>query len=155
MDLEKSYNYCIRLLSVKDRTSCEITEKLRQKNCTQEVIEETLAKLMDYGYINDAKYIRNWVRDKSKQPGMSKRNIYYKLLQKGFKKDLLDSILEEFDIDDYGTALACGEKKLKSLKGDSKTIKNKLYTYLLSKGYDRDICNKVVRELLDEDEIYL
>jgi len=155
MDLEKSYNYCIKLLSVKDRTSYEITEKLKQKNCTQEIIEETLAKLMDYGYINDAKYIRNWVREKSKQPGMSKRNIYYKLMQKGFKKDQINSIIEEVNIDDYDTALACGEKKLKSLKGDIRTVKNKLYTYLLSKGYDRDICNKVIRKLLDEDETYL
>jgi len=155
MDLKKSYNYCIKLLSIKDRTSYEIITKLKQKNCTKEIIEETLAKLMDYGYINDAKYIENWVRDKSKQPGMSKRKIYYKLMQKGFKKDLLDSLFEEINIDDYDTALACGEKKLKSLKGDIGAIKNKLYAYLLSKGYERDICNKVIRALLDEDETYL
>lgn len=156
MDLKEAYNYCIKLLSIKDRTSKEITTKLKQKNCSEEIINETLDKLMDYGYINDEKYVENWIRDMSKKPGMSKKNMYYKMLHKGLSKDLLDSKFEEFEVDDYYTAFICAQKKIKSLLNDDvKTKKNKLFAYLLGKGYSRDTCSKVIIELLDEDEIYL
>ncbi|SHJ29921.1 regulatory protein RecX [Lutispora thermophila] len=156
MDLKEAYNYCIKLLSIKDRTSQEIITKLKQKNCSEEIIQEALSKLMDYGYINDEKYLENWIRENLKKPGMSKRSMYYKLLHKGLNKDLLDSEFEKIEIDDYNTAFVCAEKKIKLLMGEDVNIKKKkLFTYLLSKGYSRDICSKVITELLGEDETYL
>ncbi|MEA4960832.1 regulatory protein RecX [Lutispora sp.] len=151
MDFNKAYNYCIRLLSIGDRTSYQIVQKLKQKNYSDDVIDETISKLKDYGYINDVKYAERWIEDKSSQPGMSKKSMYYKLIQKGLDKELLNNIFNEISINDYDTALASAQKKLKSLKGDSKTNKVKLFSYLAGKGYSADTCNKVIVELLYED----
>lgn len=151
MDLDKAYNYCIRLLAIGDRTSSEIIQKLKKKNYSDEVIDQTISKLKDYGYINDIKYIERWLKYKSNQPGVSKKSMYYKLIQKGLDKELLDLKFNEVSLNDYDTALACAQKKIKSIKGDIRTIKVKLFSYLAGKGYSIDTCNKVISELLQQD----
>ncbi|MDD4833493.1 MAG: regulatory protein RecX [Lutispora sp.] len=151
MDTKKAYNYCIRLLAIGDRTSAEIILKLKQKNYTDDIIDEVVCKLKDYGYINDEKYIERWIKYKSNQPGMSKKTMYYKLIRKGLDKELLKCKFCEMPINDYDSALASAEKKLRSLKGDNKTNRIKLFSFLAGKGYSIDTCNKVIDELLEQD----
>lgn len=149
MDTKKAYNYCIRLLAIGDRTSAEIILKLKQKNYSEDIIDEVLIRLKDYGYINDAKYIERWLKYKSNQPGMSKKKMYYKLIEKGLDKELIECKFNEMPINDYDSALASAEKKLRSLKEDNKTNRRKLFSFLAGKGYSIDTCNKVINKLLE------
>ena len=149
MDIKRAYNYCIRLLAIGDRTSSEIILKLKQKNYTEDIIDEVLIRLKDYGYINDAKYIERWLKYKSNQPGMSKKKMYYKLIGKGLDKELIECKFSEMPINDYDSALASAEKKLRSLKEDNKTNRTKLFSFLVGKGYSIDTCNDVINKLLE------
>ncbi|MFA7572329.1 MAG: regulatory protein RecX [Lutispora sp.] len=149
MDIKRAYNYCIRLLAIGDRTSSEIILKLKQKNYTEDIIDEVLIRLKDYGYINDEKYIERWLKYKSIQPGMSKKKMYYKLIGKGLDKELIECKFSEMPINDYDSALASAEKKLRSLKEDNKTNRTKLFSFLVGKGYSIDTCNDVINKLLE------
>ena len=149
MDIKRAYNYCIRLLAIGDRTSSEIILKLKQKNYTEDIIDEVLIRLKDYGYINDEKYIERWLKYKSIQPGMSKKKMYYKLIEKGLDKELIECKFSEMPINDYDSALASAEKKLRSLKEDNKTNRTKLFSFLVGKGYSIDTCNDVINKLLE------
>ncbi|NLM44677.1 MAG: regulatory protein RecX [Clostridiales bacterium] len=151
MDINHAYSYCIKLLSIKDRTTAEIKRKLKGKNFSDEIIEATLSKLIDYGYINDERYIENWIKSKSTQPGISKKYMYYNLLQKGLDKELIDYIFEKIIIDDYISAYNFAQKKIKLLEGDDKTNKNKLFLLLTRKGYSIELCKKVINDIFDDD----
>lgn len=151
INYKSAYEYSIRLLSIKDRTSDEIKSKLLQKNYGSEIIEKVLVKLIDNEYINDEKYVETWLKEKSIIPGMSKKALYYKLLRKGINKSLLDKKFNEIEIDEYSSAILAAEKKIKTIKGDNKTTRNKLYLYLKGKGYYDDICYKVISAILKND----
>lgn len=147
---KSAYEYSIRLLTLKDRVSSEIVNKLIQRNYSQETIDMVLAKLIDLGYIDDEKYIENWLKLKSKAPGMSKRTLYYKLLRKGVDRNILENKFKELDIDEFDTAFLAAGKKVKSIKGDRNNVRNKLYMYLKRKGYNDETCYNVIRKVLKD-----
>ncbi len=148
----KAYSYSIILLSIGDKTSGEIRKKLLIKNYNEVIIDRVICKLTNLEYLNDEKYIENWIKDKSKKPGMSKKAIYYKLLQKGLNKELLDEKFNEIEIDEFKLAFLAAEKKMKTINDEEKNIKGKLFSYLKSKGFNNYICFKVINELLKNDK---
>ncbi len=148
---KSAYDYSLKLLSIKDRVSNEIVNKLKQKKYNQETINMVLAKLTDLGYINDEKYVEIWLKERSILPGMSKKALYYKLLQKGINKCLLNDKFSEIEIDESSTAFLAAQKKLNEIKGDKKAVKNKLYMYLKRKGYNDEICYNTIRKVLKDN----
>lgn len=148
---KSAYEYSIRLLTLKDRLSNEIVNKLSQRNHCQQTIDMVLAKLIDLGYIDDEKYIDNWLKLKSKAPGMSKRALYYRLLRKGIDRNILENKFKELDIDEFDTALLAAEKRVKSIKGDKSKVRNKLYMFLKRKGYNEETCYNVIRKVLKDN----
>lgn len=148
----KAYEYTLKILSICDKTSGEIRKKLYLKEYNEEIIDRVIKKLLDNGYLDDEKYVDRWINHKSKIPGMSKKVIYYKLLQKGLNKDLLNRKFNEIEIDDYKLALLAAEKKIKIICGDKEHIRRKLFSYLKGKGYNNDTCFKVIENLLEKDQ---
>lgn len=149
---KKAYEYTLRALSICDNTSGEIRKKLYLKEYSEEIIDRVIKKLLENEYLDDEKYIDRWINDKSKIPGMSKKVIYYKLLQKGLNKELLDRKFNEVDIDDYKLALLAAEKKMKTIHGDKEHIKRKIFSYLKGKGYNNDTCFKVIENLIQKEK---
>lgn len=145
---EKAYEYSIRLLTIGDKTSEEVRRKLRIKNYSEVIIDRVINKLSSHEYIDDERYIERWISYKLKTAGMSKKAMYYKLLQKGLSKELLDKKFNEIEIDEYNIAFLAAEKKVKTIKGDTNQIKAKLFSFLNRKGFDRNICFKVINELI-------
>ncbi len=146
-----AYEYSLRLLSIKGRTTGEIKNKLRHKDYSDETINKTLEKLTEIGYLDDEKYIENFINEKGLLPGMSRKAIFYKLLYKGLDKYLIEIKLDEGKIDDYNTAVMAARKKVKTIIGEDKIIRNKLYSYLKGKGYYDDVCYKAVNTVLSKD----
>ena len=150
--LHKAYEYSLRLLSIRARTTGEIKNKLQLKDFSYETINKTIDKLVEIGYLNDEKYIDDFLNEKSIMPGMSRKALYFKLLYKGLDKDLLNRKFSETTINEYNTAVIAAKKKAKTIKGDKKTIRNKLYLYLKGKGYYDDVCIKAINNVLSQFE---
>lgn len=146
---KKAYEYSLRILSICDKTSGEIRKKLYLKDYSEEIIDRVIENLLEYEYLDDEKYINRWINDKSKTPGMSKKFIYYKLLQKGLNKELLDRKFDEIEIDEYKLALLAAEKKIKTICGEKEHIKRKLFSYLKGKGYNNNTCFKVIENMIE------
>ena len=147
-----AYEYALRLLTIKGRTTGEIKNKLFHRDYSIETINKTLDKLMNMGYINDEKYIEDFIKEKCSLPGMSRKAIFYKLLNKGLDKYIIEKKFNEAEIDDYNTAVMAARKKAKTIVGEDKVIRNKLYSYLKGKGYYDTICIKAINTVLSETE---
>ena len=145
----KALNYAINLLSRKDRTKKEIEDKLIEKGYDRNVIDNILDKLKSYNYINDEIYCEKYINDKIKFSKYGKNKIKSKLYAKGVDKDIISQKMIEIDNNlEYNRAFELAQKKLPSLqKYDKIKIKSKLSYHLISKGFDYDVVNKVIREI--------
>jgi len=145
---KKAMNYSLNLLGKYYKSKHELIKKLREKEYNEDTINKVIGRLDELGYLNDEKYVEAFIRNKQDtSQGLNKRTLYNKLLQKGIDKELIQQGLESSDIDEYQNALDAAQKKLRSLKGDIKSKKAKLYSFLLYKGFNYEICSKVINNV--------
>ena len=137
------------------KTEKEIYDKLALKGYDKDTIIKTIYILKEYNYINDDSYVKMYIKDKSKTQGTEK--IKYTLLRKGIKEELILEELEKLECDYVKeVALKLAEKKYSILlkrENDKYKLHQKLYTFLLGKGYSYNIISEVVKEIIN-GEIY-
>lgn len=145
---KKALNYALNILSKSNKTKQELINKLTEKEYNEDTITAVIEKINDLGYINDKQYIENFIRNKADtSQGLNKRTLQNKLIQKGVDKELIKQSLENSDIDEYQNAIQAAEKKLRNLKGNEREKKSKLYAFLINKGFDYEVCSKVINDI--------
>lgn len=145
----KAINYAIYLLSKKDRTKKEITDKLKDKGYDDEITNNVLDKLLEYNYINDEIYCKKYINDKSKFSKYGINKIKAKLYAKGVDKEIISKEIIKIDNNlEIENALSLAQKKLNSIKDtDQYKIKAKLSNHLIAKGYSYDTVKAVFSKL--------
>lgn len=133
-ELNGCFDYIVDYVSKYLKSEKQIRDKLKEKNFSPECIDETILKAKKYGYIDDEYVAGVYARSKSKNSGKVK--IKSELIKMGISKDIADSETEGFDYKESATALA--EKYLRGRKNITMEEKNKLFRYLLSRGFSYD-----------------
>ena len=126
---EASLEKGIFLLSLRDRTKKELQQKLNEKYRNSRMIEKSVSKLVELGYINDKDYAVSYIMSRK----YGKQRIAYNLMQKGIGRETIEeayfSIEEEYErnIED--------EKLEKAIEKNIKKEENKLIQYLVRQGF--------------------
>ncbi len=149
----KCKNSALRTVEKAYKTEKELTDKLKERGFEEDTIYKTLSFLKEYNLINDEKYAQMYIKDRLRTQGRNK--IKYALIRKGISEDMLSEKLANIDSEDEDdTAFKLAEKRyniLKKKESDKYKLSQKLFRFLLSKGYDYDCCNKVVRRLTNNE----
>ena len=141
----------MHLLEKMDRTEYKLREKLSEGGYPDEAIEDAIGYVKRYHYLDDERYARNYVF--LAQDRKSRKKLSIELYQRGNKKELIDRILEEeYDADEEKQICLLLEKRGFDPKTCSEKERQKLYQFLLRRGFQSsDIC-KVMRMIsLDSD----
>ena len=95
-----------------------------------------------------------YVKDKLKSQGKNK--IKYNLKRKGISDELIIEELSKIDDEDSKNgAIILAQKKYNELKrreSDQYKLSQKLYRFLISKGYNYDLASDVMKEVIKKDE---
>jgi regulatory protein len=95
LDLEAAKQKAFRLLSLRPHSEKEMEKKLREKGFPAVVVKETLEKLHDLKYLNDASFSAQWARNLVVNKLWGNKKIALSLREKGFATDLIDSSIEQ------------------------------------------------------------
>lgn len=143
-----------KAMSILNRTAIS-EKKLREKlsDYSDEIVDEVINKLKDYGFINDKDLARRIANDNSNISRFGKNKIRQNLYRKGISKDDIDEAVEEIDSNEqYENALYLARKRYKNLKGeDNRKVYQKLTQHLSYKGFSYDIIKSVIQEVINED----
>lgn len=152
-ELTKTINFCLKLLTFRQRSKEELVRSLRRKGFEEFYIEKAIDYCKENNYINDTEFTRSFIQDKVNLNKYGSDRIKYELLNKGVSKDIIE---RELDIDEeleYNQAINLATKKLKSYEGqDYNTIYRKLGGFLQRKGYSYDIVSRVLRNILKQSK---
>ena len=141
---DKMAKYCL----YQDRCHWEVEKKLRDFDLIPEAKDEIIFKLIHYGFLNEERFVHNFVRGKVNQKmwgrnrlrqELKMRQIDQKLIEKAFK--------EEIDLDKYwNNLLHLTQKKFNLLASERESFKkiNKVKAYLAYKGYEFDLMNDAI-----------
>ncbi len=141
----------LRLLSYRDHSEKEITEKLAQKGHNAAHAKKAAEKLKEYGYINDERYAQNLAESLIERKGMSVRGIKSELFRKGISREIADIVAEGLDIDPILRIIDLLNTKYARYLSDEKGIK-KTVASLQRLGYKWSDINSALRQVEVETE---
>ncbi|MGK9368949.1 regulatory protein RecX [Melioribacter sp. Ez-97] len=139
-----------RLIGRRDHSSAELKRKLLKKGFDDSLIDELVKELSEKNYLNDFNFARKYSEEavEKKKAGINK--VRNELIKKGIGKEIIEDVLN--DIDDntmLENARDLLNKKMKTsafIKTESRKKKQKLFSYLKSKGYASDLIMKLLSE---------
>lgn len=135
----------------------EIFKKLLNKGYKKEDISEVLEKMKREGFIDDILFAKAFAEEKLTKKKVGLIKVKAELMKKGVDRKIIDAALSDADSSMMeSNAVLLIEKKIKFLKGkesDEKKIKQKLFSFLYSKGFDSEIITSALNKLnIGEDE---
>lgn len=144
----------LRQLTMAPRSRHQLEEKLRSKDCDDDVAQVVLDRLTEVGLVDDDAYAGMFVRSQQLSRGLSRRGIAQELRKKGVSDEISQSALDHIDDEsERDRARELVAKKLRSMHGlDGVVQTRRLAGMLARKGYSSSTSWRVIREVLAESE---
>lgn len=152
----QAFAYILYQLGFCSRTEKEIIQKMNKKGIEEDAQEYALKKAKQYGYIDDSQYCENFINQHKNMSGWGEKKIYAALIQKGINSKLAKEKLQELYSEDESLeiALNCAQKKLVILQKretNKQKIRQKLYAFLVSRGYSYEIIQNVLSRIKEKE----
>ena len=98
LDEAALYEYAVNALGRRMRTVAELTRLMRNKvergERGQAKIDAVIARLKEYGYVNDTDYAANYAKLRQENSSFGKRRVRQDLAIKGVKAEVIASTLD-------------------------------------------------------------
>lgn len=134
----------------------ELLIKLKQKSYEERLIKLVLNELREKSFIDDQVFANHFVEEKLKKKRWGNNKIRSALFSKGVSASIIDEVLKSFDseVDQNEAALGLAKKKFEKLKlreSDERKLKQKIISFLLSRGFDYEVSSEVVSKIIKSD----
>ena len=115
-----------------------------------------LNELKEKSFINDQVFANHFIEEKLKKKRWGNNKIRSALFSKGVSASIIDEILKSFNSeeDQNEAALSLAQKKYDKLRlreSDERKLKQKIISFLLSRGFDYEVSSDVVGKIIKSD----
>lgn len=130
-EFDKLKTKVLKYILFKKRTEQEVRQKFREDS--GKMLDDVIEELKELNYINDQNYIQRAVNEFKNLKNMSIKEIQYKLMTKGLKKDIINDYIykNKEELLDYEIQSA----KNIVIKKQNILEKEDIIAYLAKKGY--------------------
>ena len=147
----RTFERAIKLLAAKPRSVAELRERLLQgKGINPEVVETVIARLQEYGYLNDERYAFGYASYKVKQRPVGRRRLERDLKLKKVESAVANEALElvyaetsEEQLIDQAIAKRLRTRGRPKNRAEAKS----LFEHLLRQGFQFELVSDKVRSL--------
>ena len=158
---ERTFQRAAKLLAAKPRSVEELRERLLEKQWTDEAtVEAVIAKLSEYGYLNDERFAFGYASYRVRQKPLGRqrlaRDLQLKKVSKETAEEALDLVFEETPEEEL---IDRAIEKRTRLRGhpETRAETKSLFDHLLRQGFSYDLVVSKVRAAsslkTDEDEL--
>ncbi len=131
------------------KTEREIRDFLKKKGYLEDVQDDVIARMREYGFLDDAVYARAYVESMAKRKGA--RLIEAELKRKGVADEAISEALADVTGEDEAAKNAL-KKFLRGKDVTDKKVLQRAYSNLLSKGFDYETAKRALESLREDDE---
>ncbi len=140
--------YC----AYQDRCHQEVEKKLSEFRLIPEAREMILLHLMQHDFLNEERFAKSFARGKFRIKQWGRKRIVQELKYRDITAYNIKSALKEIDADEYmSTLYKVAEIKERAIKEKNAYLKKqKLYQHLYRKGYESDLIQEVIKEVISQ-----
>jgi regulatory protein len=152
---ERTMQRAVKLLAAKPRSVGELRERLLEKQWTnEEIVDSVLARLREYGYLNDERFAFSYasfqVRQKPVGRGRLQRALKLKQIDKETADEALRLVFEETPEEALIERAIEKRVRLRGRPGTRAETKS-LFDHLLRQGFSYDLVIRKVRAVSETD----
>lgn len=152
---ERVFQRAAKLLAAKQRSVEELREKLSTtRGATPAMVDEAIARLREYGYLDDAKFAQSYASLRLRERPIGRRRLQRDLWRKKVDKQTVESALDEvFESTPEDDLIDRAIAKRVRVRGKPKTREDakKLFDHLLRQGFEFELVSEKVRALAKSD----
>lgn len=144
----RTFARAAKLLAAKPRSVAELRERLAERCSSKSVIETVIARLREYGYLDDERYALSYASLKVRQQAIGRRRLELNLAKRKVDRTTADQALDQVFAETPETELIdrAIEKRIR-LRGRPKTRAEakSLFDHLLRQGFPFELVSEKVR----------
>jgi regulatory protein len=151
----RTFQQAIKLLAAKSRSVAELRERLRETQTDEAIVEAVIARLREYGYLDDQRYALGYASLKVRQRAVGRarleRDLLFRKVSSSDAGAALDQVFTETsEIELLDRAIA---KRLR-LRGQPKTRAEakSLFDHLLRLGFPYELVSDKVRAAMHNSD---
>lgn len=146
----------VNLLQKREYTAAALREKLRDGEYPEACVEEAVAYVESYGYVDDRRYARDYIVYNMNRK--SRVRIEQDLMRRGIHKDTVRSLFEELEEEGAKQDEAAMIRRLlEKKKYDAETAdgreKQRMYAFLYRKGFHSEAINRALLLDITKDSV--
>ena len=150
----RAFQRAVKLLAAKPRSIAELRERLAERCSSKTVIETVIARLREYGYLDDERYALGYASSKVRQQPIGRRRLELSLAKRKVDRSVADEALNQVfaETPEEGLLDRALEKRVR-LRGRPKTREEakKLFDHLLRQGFPFELVSQKVRAISKAD----
>lgn len=148
-EIERSYERALNYLSYRPRSEFEVRHNLRGKDVEEQVIDVVVGRLRRADLLDDRAFARYWVENRARFNPRGLRGLRYELRRKGVAHEIIDEVLEDFDVDDAARkAVEAGARRLS--REAPEDFRRKLKAYMARRGFSYGLIKPLIEEKLEK-----
>lgn len=154
-DRRRARERALYLLESRSHSAKELFDKLC-RTVDESIAAEITAKMVEIGLVDDESYARRWAQMLFHEKKYGPRRIRQSLMQKGFDRLLVDTVLDELreevspeDTDEQLQQIIA-RKYARYLQDDDPKNRNRVINGLLRLGYDYEQIRTAMRNFTEE-----
>ena len=150
-DVTRAVDRAVRFLSYRPRSITEVRRNLAEKKVDDVVIDATIERLKNLGYLDDRSFAAYWVENRDQFKPLSQRALRYELRQKGIADSIIKGVLD--DLDEAGAAYRAAQSQVRRHRHKTHDeFRAKISAFLQRRGFGYDVIREAVDQLITEIE---
>jgi len=143
----RGFGVAYAYLNKRERTVAEVRARLERAEIREDEIDRVLAELIEFGYLDDARYARVFTEDRRALDAWGNERIARALRERGVERDLIDTALAETSAadDQHERAVALLNQRFPSGPAVQRD-RERAFGLLVRKGYESETAADAVRD---------
>jgi regulatory protein len=150
---EVAFQKALRFISYRPRTESEVQKKLETQGFPESVVEETIGRLRASQLIEDERFAKSWIDDRSTFHPRSRRVLRLELRQKGVAEETIQNALADATSEEE-LAYQAAEKHIRKYENmDYREFREKMSGYLGRRGFSYGTIAPVIHRIWQEIQL--
>jgi regulatory protein len=142
---QRALDHAYRYLSQRDRTVAEVRRYLERKRVDPATLDGVIEELCEQGYLDDARYARQFAEDRRTLDHWGAERIERKLRNAGIARELVEAALAAQDAGaERDAAVELLQRRFRTPPDDDRE-RNRALGVLVRKGYDLELAHEAIR----------
>ena len=144
--LETALQRAYRYLGHRDRTVAELRKYLVGKGIPEEIAGDAIDELIEQGYVDDARFARQFAEDRRNLDSWGSDRIERRLLELGVPREHIAAAVAEGAEDELGVAVELLRRRFPA-PPETDRDRERALGLLVRRGYDLELAYDAVRAL--------